>query len=213
MYPLRKKGTRRKQQILKVLDYGAVLRKFCQNPPEPTSLRGELPIPQMGLPERPCCRLWFGGSSSGEVWSLRDVQSTEAWDFVQFCAMQSVIRGVIQNFHGCSNLFAVRYIPGASPALFTNAETFTSQTPLQTTFWQFLPMVVSHRRLENGKRRKARGFLTLFLCFWRASPALVSPPSGLQLLQKGFFLRSPSFHCSRNRDIIIEHGSVILVKC
>lgn len=39
--------------------------------------------------------------------------------------------------------------------------------PLQNTFWQFLPMVVSPRRLENGKRKKAIGFLTLFLCFWR----------------------------------------------
>ena len=192
VYPLRKKGTRRKQQI----DCGAVLRKFYQNPQEPKSLSEELPIPHVWCClniTAICCHFLGAIRVRCGLCAIYSV-TTKAGDFDQLCSMQSVIHEVIQNFHGSYSLYALRYIPGASSALFTNAENFIFQNPLRATFWHFLPMVVSHRRPESGKKRKATGFLALFLCFWRVSPALIVPPPGLQLLWKALFPINSSFH-------------------
>lgn len=163
VYPLRKKGTRRKQQI----DCGAVLRKFYQNPQEPKSLSEELPISHVWCClniTAICCHFLGAIRVRCGLCAIYSV-TTKAGDFDQLCSMQSVIHEVIQNFHGSYSLYALRYIPVLPLLCSLMQKTSFSRILCELHFgifcqWQFLT-----GDQKVGRREKLPDFLLFSSAF------------------------------------------------
>lgn len=147
---------------------------------------------------------------------VRNERSSERRNWRFWSIMGHAVSGLrgIQNFPACSSLLGGRYIPDDSPALFTNAENFISQIPPVRYIMAVSANGSFSSKTGKWKEKKSHRISHSFpLLLEGGYPELVIPPPRLQLLQKCFFLLSPSFHWSRNRNVITEHGSVILVKC